>query len=422
MIDSPGDLVVVGAGAAGLMAAITAARLGASVVALDGARRLGAKILISGGGRCNVTNVRVAATDFHGGQRRIIDRVLKAFPVERTIDFFADAGVTLHEEARGKLFPDSGRAATVLDALLEAAREAGVRIAPGQRVEHVERSASGFSVRSTDRTWTAARVILATGGRSVPKTGSDGLGLSIAALLGHTIVETTPALVPLVLGDGDRGLAAGLAGVSQDVELELAVDGRVRVRVAGPMLWTHQGISGPAALDLSRHWHRARLTSGSALVGANLCERRPFDEVERTLATAARGRTSIRTALESWMPSSVATAVLGRAGVDPSAALAHLTREARRQVGHLATGLPLDVTASRGYTHAEATAGGVSLEDIDPATMESRVCRGLHLVGEMLDVDGRLGGFNFQWAWSSGYVGGQAAASAIRNSGCGTRN
>jgi predicted Rossmann fold flavoprotein len=412
MSDSPADLVVVGAGAAGLMAAITAARLGASVIALDGANRLGAKILISGGGRCNVTNAVVSASDFHGGQRRTIDRVLMAFPVERTIRFFADAGVALHEEARGKLFPDSGRAAAILDALVGAARDAGVRIAPGQRVERVERGASGFSLRSTDRTWTAARVVLATGGRSVPKTGSDGLGLSIAASLGHTIVETTPALVPLVLSEGDRGLAGGLAGVSLDVVLELVVEERIQVRVAGPMLWTHQGVSGPAALDLSRHWHRARLAGESALVRANLCGGRPFDEVERTLATAARGRTSIRTALESCMPSSVATAVLARAHVDPSAPRSQLPREARRQAVHLATGLPLGVTASRGYTHAEATAGGVSLEDIDPATMESRVCRGLHLVGEMLDVDGRLGGFNFQWAWSSGYVAGVAAARA----------
>jgi predicted Rossmann fold flavoprotein len=404
------DLVVVGAGAAGLMSAIVAGRHGADVIALEGAVKLGAKILISGGGRCNVTNARVAAADFNGGARRSIDRVLKAFPVDRTVAFFAELGVALHEEPRGKLFPDTERAATVLDALIRAARDAGVRIFTGQRVEGVARDPCGFAVRSGDRTWTARRVILATGGLSVPKTGSDGHGLSIAAQLGHTIVETTPALVPLVL---DRGEAAPrLAGVGQDVVIELIVDGRVAVRVPGPMLWTHQGISGPAALDVSRHWHRARLAEAPVRVQVNLCGGRSFEDVDRTLASAARGRTSIRTALEAWMPSSVASEVLESAGIDPSNPLSQLTRDARRQVVRLATALPLAVAGSRGYTHAEATAGGVSLDEIDPGTMGSRICPDLYIVGEMLDVDGRLGGFNFQWAWSSGYVAGRAAARA----------
>src|SRR4051812_13182739 len=314
------DVLVVGAGAAGLMAAIHAGRAAPGrVVLLDGAPRLGAKILISGGGRCNVTNAHVSASDFNGGSPRTIARVLKAFPAARTRTSFAELGVALHEEARGKLFPDSERARTVLDALLESARRAGVTIVTGQRVERADRSAHGFSVGTAAGAWDATRLVLATGGRSVPRTGSDGHGLAIAAALGHSLVETTPALVPLVVGN--VSLAERLAGVAHEVVLELVVDGRTATRVSGPMLWTHTGLSGPAALDVSRHWHRAMLNRGDVRVQVNVCGGRTFDEADRLLAAPAQGRASVRSALEAWMPASVARAVLDLAQVDASGAL-----------------------------------------------------------------------------------------------------
>jgi predicted Rossmann fold flavoprotein len=401
------DLVIVGAGAAGLMAAIAAARAGRGrVVVLDGAARLGAKILISGGGRCNVTNAHVGPADFNGGARRAIGRVLKAFSAGATIRFFEDLGVSLHEEARGKLFPDANTARSVLDALVGASVSSGGDIRPGHRVESMARVDEGFEVVTPRGTWRTPRVVVATGGLSVPRTGSDGHGLRMAAALGHTIVPTTPALVPLLLGADS--FHARVSGVSHDVVLEAIVDGALAVRVHGPLLWTHQGVSGPAALDLSRHWHRAVLEGREVHVRANLCGGAAFDEVDERVARA-KGRTLARTALEAWMPASVAAEVMRVAGIEPATPAAQLPREARRRLVHLAIGLPLAVTGSRGYSHAEATAGGVSLDEIDPATMASRVCPGLFLAGEMLDVDGRLGGFNFQWAWSSGCVAGRGA-------------
>lgn len=403
------DLVIVGAGAAGLMAAIAAGRHARPrIVVLEGARRLGAKILISGGGRCNVTNRRVVASDFNGGSPRVIARVLKGFTVEATVGFFAALGVGLHEEVRGKLFPDSEKARTVLDALVAAAESAGARIELAQRVEQVERRDDGFTIETPGGAWRARRLVLATGGRSVPKTGSDGHGLDIAATLGHTIVPTTPALVPLLLSP--ESFHARVSGVAHDVTLEVLVDGVVAERIAEPMLWTHLGVSGPAALDASRHWHRAELEGRTVTIRVNVCGGRPFDEVERAFTDTSRGRTMVRAAVEPWMPASVAAELLAVAGVDASLPLAQLPREARRRLVHTMTALPLDVTGSRGYTHAEATAGGVSLAEIEPATMASRACPGLYLAGEMLDVDGRLGGFNFQWAWASGYVAGQGAS------------
>jgi predicted Rossmann fold flavoprotein len=241
---------------------------------------------------------------------------------------------------------------------------------------------------------------MATGGLSLPKSGSDGAGLGMARRLGHSIVPTTPALAPLVLRGGFN---EAVSGVSQDVALALRVDDRVAERITGAMLWTHFGVSGPAALDMSRHLLRARLEGHQALVTAHLRPDESFDDVDASWARLAssRPKLSLESALAERVPASVASALTRHLALDGATRLADLTRTARRAISHALTELPLDVADSRGYNYAEATAGGIALEEIDPATMESRRCPALYLVGEMLDVDGRLGGFNFQWAWSS---------------------
>src|SRR5256885_2900798 len=251
------DVVVVGAGAAGLMASIFAARNGARVVLLDGAKKIGAKILISGGGRCNVTHYAVSANDFNGN-RNAIAKVLRTFDVPRTIEFFESIGVQLKREETGKLFPTTDRARTVLDALLRAATDVDVRV--DHRVEAIER---GFVIHTNHGAIAAPRVILATGGRSIPKTGSDGFGYDLARSLGHSVTPTFPALVPLILPDGHE--LTSLSGTSVDAELAVRTpNGRVIVRVRGAMLFTHFGISGPAVLDVSRHWIAAQPATLSA--------------------------------------------------------------------------------------------------------------------------------------------------------------
>jgi predicted Rossmann fold flavoprotein len=259
----------------------------------------------------------------------------------------------------------------------------------------------------------ARRVVLATGGRSLPKSGSDGAGLAIAERLGHTIVPTTPALAPLLLADDDP-LHRELSGVSQDVELTLWVDGAVGIRITGALLWTHFGISGPAALDSSRHWLRAQLDGRTVAMTASFCPGRRFEQVdaEWTERAAARPTATVLSALGTLVPASVAGAIIRRLSIHQDLTLAHLSKTHRRGLTRALVEWPLPIVSSRGFTYAEATAGGVVLTEIDPATMESRVCPGLYLVGEMLDVDGRLGGFNFQWAWSSGFVAGRALGRA----------
>jgi predicted Rossmann fold flavoprotein len=411
------DVAIVGAGAAGLATAIFMGRLtrARSIVVLDSARRPGAKILVSGGGRCNVTNAVVTERDFRGGSRTIVRNVLRAFPVRDTIAFFRDAGVALHEEPHGKLFPDTNRARDVLDALLREAARAGALVAGGHRVGDVTRDGDRFRVATDGGTIAAAQVVLATGGQSLPKSGSDGAGYEMARRLGHTIVPTTPALVPLVL-DPHSPMHRELSGVAHEVELAVRVDDAIAVRVRGALLWTHFGVSGPAALDASRHWLRARLDGRRVALTANLAPGHEFDEVDREWQTRARERprTTAQAALGAIVPAAVAAAMLRALGVPADTTLAHLARDDRRRIARAIVEWPLPVVDSRGYTYAEATAGGVALAEIDASTMASRVCPGLYVVGEVLDVDGRLGGFNFQWAWSSGFVAGRALARLAR--------
>jgi predicted Rossmann fold flavoprotein len=404
------QIVVVGAGAAGLATAIFARRLGtAPVQLLDGAARPGAKILVSGGSRCNVTNTVVTERDYWGGRRTIIRRVLSRLPVDRTIEFFAEIGIPLKVEPTGKLFPRSDRSRDVLDALLGAARETGVELRPGTRVEQVRKMGDTFTLQTSRGPLQADAVVLATGGLSLPKTGSDGAGLGFARDLGHSIVPTTPALAPLVL---HGGFNAGISGVALDVELSLWTGGRVRERIRGPMLWTHFGISGPAALDLSRHWLRAQLEGARPEVSASVLPAATFESADAFWTTTARQqpRARVQAMLATQVPASLASTLVSYAGLDPDQPLADLTRDGRRTLVRALTALPLPVVDSRGYNYAEATAGGVALDEIDPVSMQSRRCAGLYLVGEMLDVDGRLGGFNFQWAWASGRTAAEGLA------------
>ena len=404
-------IAIVGAGAAGLATAIFAARRGARapIVLFDGAARPGAKILVSGGSRCNVTNAVVSEADFSGGPAHLIRRVLRAFGVEATVAFFRDLGVPLHEEEHGKLFPDANRSRVVLQALLDEVVRLGIELRTGERVERLESAGEAFRVSTSRGVSQASRVVLATGGLSLPKSGSDGSGLRLAEALGHSVVPTTPALVPLVLAGSFH---VPLSGIAHGAELTVRSGTRLVTRARGSLLWTHFGVSGPVVLDVSRAWLRSRLEGGSPALEASLVPDLDFDAAERELvaATAASPRLSVARVLGRWLPSAVAEAVAEEHAVAGQLPLGRLKREERRSLVAGIVRRPLPVLDGRGYAFAEATAGGVPLAEIDTRTMESKRRPGLFLVGEMLDVDGRIGGFNFQWAWSSAWVAGGGLA------------
>jgi len=405
------DILIVGGGAAGLAAAIFAAEAGAAVTLLDGARSLGAKILVSGGGRCNVTHAVVRPEDFNGS-RNIVRNVLAAFDEAATVRWFEALGVTLKREETGKLFPTTDSARTVLQALLRRCEMLGVTILTGHRVTDIAADiGGGFTVHHALGAHRAGRLILATGGRSLPKTGSDGGGWEMVRRLGHTVTDTHPALVPLVLEPSY--FHAAVSGLSHEAELTtLAEGGKVIDRRRGSLLWTHFGISGPLVMDASRHWVIARAAGRGAALRLSFLPGQSFEEVERRLVRLAadRPRITLGTALAGDLPQRLADAVLAHLSLDRLLAVGQLSREHRRRLVHALTGLALPVERDRGWNYAEVTAGGVPLGEIDYRTMGSRRVAGLYLIGEILDCDGRIGGFNFQWAWSTAHVAGRAAA------------
>lgn len=412
------DIAIVGAGAAGLAAAIFAAEASLDgpappcILLLDGAASLGAKILVSGGGRCNVTNEAVRAEDFHG-TRTVVHHVLAAFDERATVRWFASLGVALKREETGKLFPVTDRARTVLDALLRRCRELGVPILTRRRVTAVAREGDGFLLRHEQGALAATRLILATGGRSLPRSGSDGAGWELVRALGHRVTTTRPALVPLVLDPSF--FHAELSGLAQEAELTTLVEGRIADRRTGSLLWTHFGVSGPVVMDASRAWTTARAEGQAVEVRLNFLPGTNPDDADRLLIeqAAARPRLGLAKLLARRLPDRLAAALCRRCGLDPSLAAGRLTREGRRALVRALTALPLPVLRDRGWNFAEVTAGGVPLEEIDFRTMASRLVPGLHLVGELLDCDGRIGGFNFQWAWATGFLAGRGAARAL---------
>jgi len=416
------DVAVVGAGAAGLMAAISAGRearrLNAklSIVALDGARTLGAKILVAGGGRCNVTHHEVDDSAYAGSTRPAIRKVLKRFDVPDTIRFFRELGVELKKEDTGKLFPVTDSARDVLNALLRAARDADARIIHPWRVADVTPEGDGFRItRDGDgegpRVLHARRVILATGGLSLPKSGSDGHGLDIARSLG---VEVTPrlhpALVPLTLPK-DHFLCA-LSGITIPATITVRTGtGKKIISFTNSTLLTHFGLSGPSVLDASRYYLDARAQDPDVALEIHLLPFHSSEDLDARLRSA--GKTTPLTIVREHLPERLARALTGD---DANTPCSSLTRESRRDIVTACTALRLPITGNRGYLFAEVTAGGVPLAALRLESMEARARPALHLVGEICDVDGRIGGFNFQWAWASGHVAGAAAARAL--AGC----
>jgi predicted Rossmann fold flavoprotein len=424
------DIAIVGAGAAGLFAAIWAGRevqsssLGSErrgtqdgrIIALDGATKIGAKILVAGGGRCNVTHHAVDESAYAGSSPHAIKKVLRQFSVEQTVEFFRELGVELKREETGKLFPISDDAHTVLDALLGAMRASGGRIVHPWRVARVAREGDGFVIwqEGNAETIRAKRVILATGGKSLPKTGSDGKGHEIARSLGHTISDRVfPALVPMTLPK-DHWLTA-LSGLTVQATIELRSGTGKRLKAfTNSTLLAHFGLSGPGVLDMSRYWTDERGRDAGSHCVLNWLPGMNLEQVDEALVALAKGKQTLtRWLMDRGLPERLARAICEQARVDASAPASALSRDARRSLATLITQTPLPFTGDRGWLFAEVTAGGVPLSEVDLATMESRVCPGLFLCGELLNVDGRIGGFNFQWAWASGYVAGRGAARSL---------
>jgi len=421
-VSARADIVIIGAGAAGLMASIWAGRTcrdmgigapaGAKIIALDGARSLGAKILVAGGGRCNVTHHKVDQKQYAGSTPPAIKNVLRRFDVPETIAFFRALGVELKQEDTGKLFPVTDNAHTVLEALIHGSLAAGADVVHPWRVATVERRPDGgFLVHRADGkdAVETRAVILATGGKSLPKSGSDGTGYEIAKSLGHTITDRVfPSLVPLVV-DGARHELKELSGIATVATVRVrAGTGKILKEFTNSILITHFGYSGPGILDISRYYLDARAHDDRAALVINWLPEINVESLDAHLLTL--GSKTVGRFHVEHLPERLAKALCAIAGVEPSTPGHALTREARKRLAQTMCAYEAPIAGERGWTYAEVTAGGVPLAELDIKTMQSRICPGLFLCGEVCDVDGRIGGFNFQWAWASGFVAGSGAA------------
>ncbi len=407
MSDARADIVIVGAGAAGLMAAVFAGRSHPekSIVLLDGARKLGAKILVAGGGRCNVTHYEVDPGRYAGSSRSAIAKVLRRFDVPDTTKFFREQGVELKREETGKLFPTSDNARDVLNALLRAAREAGVLIQHPRRVESVRKSANGFEVSGTWGQLESRQLVLATGGKSLPRSGSDGKGFEFVSALGHHVTRTFPSLVPLTLGKDDP--ICGMSGITLPATLRLhAQTGKHVVDFTNSTLCTHFGLSGPSVLDISRYFLDLKASDPGVYLTINWLPSMSVHDLDQALRSL--GHASVRKFLRRDLPDRMVDMLLGVAEVGLETKGDELPKASRKQLVRAVTEMRLNVVGDRGYKYAEVTAGGVPLSELDLKRMESRITPGLYLCGEICDVDGPIGGLNFQWAWASGYVVGTA--------------
>lgn len=405
-------IVVIGAGAAGLMAAIFAGRGGRRVVLLERTRDGGRKILISGGGRCNVLPSALSPSQYvTASSANSLKKILLSWPLSEQRAFFdRDLGLSLRlEPETGKLFPASNRARDVRDSLLAEARGQGAEIRFDARVTGLTPAGgAGWRVDVADsEPLTAAAVVIATGGLSVPQTGSDGTGLRILRELGHRGNPTYPALTPLT---AEPPIHAPLAGVSLEVSITAPVDGGI-FETSGGFLFTHRGYSGPSVLNASHLAVRSKLGGGPAqplLVRWTELEGREWDALLRDSAAG----TAIGL-VRRHLPDRLAEALVAESGVDPHRPLAQLRREERARLVEVLSAYALPWTGDEGYRKAEVTGGGIDLAEVDPRTMRSRRAPGLFLCGEVLDAFGPIGGYNFAWAWATGRAAGVGAATSV---------
>jgi len=413
MIDA-WEVIVIGAGAAGLMAALRAAERSKRVLLLEKNRKPGVKILMSGGTRCNITHATdnrgiVAA---YGPSGKFLHSPLAALGVTETIELFEAEGVAVKVEETGKIFPVSNKAMDVLGALLARLQRSGATLALGEPLVAMARVEAGFALTTPARTLTTPRVILTTGGQSYPGSGTTGDGYRFATQFGHTIVPPRPALVPLTTNVSWvaelRGLTLEDVSVSI-VEARAGPPAATLIRRRGSLLFAHFGLSGPVILDVSRvvsgHAHPETLTLVIDLL-PNLAEAALAEFLRAQ--SAASGKKQLAVVLSAYLPRRLADLVMAQAGLATERKAAALSRDERNRLVAAVKQLAIPLTGTLGFKKAEVTAGGIALEEIDSRDMQSKRVPGLFLAGEVLDLDGPIGGYNFQAAWSTGWLAGSS--------------
>ncbi|KAB2687814.1 NAD(P)/FAD-dependent oxidoreductase [Brucella pseudogrignonensis] len=387
------DVLVIGAGAAGMMCAIEAAKRGRSVLVLDHAKKPGDKIRISGGGRCNFTNIHASPKNFLSQNKHFCISALSRYTQRDFIKLVERYRIAYHEKTLGQLFCD-GSATQIIDMLLDEMHRYGARLQLETAIENVEKTERGFVIRHSGGTVSAKSLVIASGGKSIPKMGATGFGYEIATRFGLRMVETRPGLVPLTFEPHLLERLKPLAGVAVD-----AVVSCKKTNFAEAMLFTHRGISGPSILQISSYWRE-----GDEIVISMLPQTDLFEALREQ--RSKNGKQALQTALSYFIPKKLAQLI---AADFPASNLADLSDAALRRAAAAVNDWRVKPAGSEGYRTAEVTLGGVDTRDLDSKTMEAKNVPGLYFIGEVVDVTGWLGGYNFQWAWSSGWSAGQVA-------------
>ena len=405
------ETVVVGGGAAGIRAAISAAETGGTVTLLEGNDRLGRKILISGNGRCNLTNLDAdTLSHYHGGNPSFARPSLAAHTVDETLQFFRELGVETKEEKRQRLFPLSDQAQSIIDVLSDRMNQLGVEVVTSAKVTSLTRDRH-FDIQCVDgRAWTAERVILASGGVSLGKLGADDSGIGFARSFGHTSTDLYPGLVALISADI---CVHRMQGVKTWAEVT-AVPGKGRRTFSDTddLLLAKYGVSGFVILNLS-----ARLVplldDGEIELSVNLMPGKSAEQVSELLKSRweQNGHRSLEMSFAGLLSSKIVRPLLDRFDLPRDRQVSQISKTERWKLAQVLTSWPIVVSQPRPFDYAEVTIGGIRTEEIDAQTLESYVVPGLYLAGEMIDIHGDLGGYNFQWAWSSGFVAGQRRGS-----------
>ncbi len=388
------DVLIVGAGAAGMMCAVEAGKRGRRVRVIDHARAPGEKIRISGGGRCNFTNLGTGPANFLGENPRFATSALKRFSQHDFIAMVRRHGIAFHEKTLGQLFCDDS-ARQIIRMLTDEMRAAGASLSLGVGVDRVERAGEGFEIALNDGSRVrAGSLVVATGGKSIPKMGATGWGYEVARQFGLRVTETRPALVPLTFEPGLLEQLKPLAGVSVEA---VVTHGKTSFREG--LLFTHRGLSGPSILQISSYWREGEAITVSLAPDQDVAARLLAAKVEN-------GKQAVHTALGHIVPRRLAEVVTEREGV--AGKLAEVSDKRLRALDAAINQWTVKPVGSEGYRTAEVTLGGVDTAALDQQTMEAKTVPGLYFIGEVVDVTGWLGGYNFQWAWSSGWAAGQS--------------
>ena len=415
--ESGQQVIIIGGGASGMVAAIAARRSGAEVTLLERNPRIGKKLLATGNGRCNFTNLYADVCHYHGTNPKFVYSALSQFGVAETIAFFRQLGIDHKVEDCGKVFPMSDQASSVLDVLRYEMEDLGVAVRCDARVREIRRDTGVFRLQLDDgSTVSGDRVILAAGGKAMPATGSDGSGFDLARQLGHTVVDPFPALVQLKLEGDFFKQVEGLkfTGTAEILREQSQGGFRMVAGERGEILFTSYGVSGPPILQISRKAGELLQAGERPWLRLVVFDARTPDDMNRLLSERFQNmpRKTLEISLVGLISKRLIPVLLREAGVaDPRCRVANLPGGEREKIAGILTDWKLPVRGTMSWQSAQVTAGGVSTAEVEPRTMESRLAPGLYLCGEVLDIDGACGGYNLQWAWSSGYIAGSSAAS-----------